>query len=290
MGVKLMTGATGEQNIEAADDRECLAGLTGVDSYVFDTRDKLKATLVNANTVTIGTGAGSMQGSRFRCPTTTTVTIKSGTQGQYRHDIIGLHFSRAASGKETLEFQALTGTPASSEGAAQDPSYKVGDLLKGDAEAFMPLYRVKLSGINASDPAPMFSVLKPLKSLGDSVSPRRGTLSAIGGWTLTNWAEQEPGVYVNGNVATLFGTIRRTAGGFSGAAWTKTFDIGKVNPRPKFRNEQFTTVNGSNGLNDSHFLLSVYTDGTIYVRAAKEFTLHDGDGISLDGFTYVVDS
>lgn len=162
MGVKLMTGATGEQNIEAADDRECLAGLTGAYSYVFDTREKLKATLVNANTVTIGTGAGSMQGSRFRCPTTTTVTIKSGTQGQYRHDIIGLHFSRAASGKETLEFQVLTGTPASSEGAAKDPSYTVGDLLKGDANAFFPLYRVKLSGINAANPEAMFPIVVPL--------------------------------------------------------------------------------------------------------------------------------
>lgn len=172
MGVKLMTGATGEQNIEAADDRECLAGLTGVDSYVFDTRDKLKATLVNANTVTIGTGAGSMQGSRFRCPTATTVTIKSGTQGQYRHDIIGLHFSRAASGKESLEFQVLTGTPASSDGAANDPAYKVGNLLKGDANAFFPLYRVKLSGINAANPEAMFPVLTSLKTLGDSVAKR----------------------------------------------------------------------------------------------------------------------
>lgn len=172
MGVKLMTGATGEQNIEAADDRECLAGLTGVDSYVFDTRDKLKATLVNANTVTIGTGAGSMQGSRFRCPTTTTVTIKSGTQGQYRHDIIGLHFSRATSGKETLEFQVLTGTPASSEGAAKDPAYTTGDLLKGDANAFFPLYRVKLTGINAANPEAIFPVMTSLKTLEDSVSRR----------------------------------------------------------------------------------------------------------------------
>lgn len=170
MGVKLMTGATGEQNIEAADDRECLAGITGLDSYVFPTGNQLKATLVDANTVTIGTGAGSLQGSRFRCPTTTTTTIKSGTQGQYRHDIIGLHFSRESNGKESLEFQVLTGTPASSDGAAEDPVYTAGDLLKGDAEAFMPLYRVKLSGINASDPEPMFSVLTPLATLGDSVS------------------------------------------------------------------------------------------------------------------------
>ena len=170
MGVKLMTGATGEQNIQAADDRECLAGITGLDSYVFPTGSQLKATLVDANTVTIGTGAGSLQGSRFRCSTTTTVKIQSGTQGQYRRDIIGLHFSRETSGREGLEFQVLTGKPASSEGAAADPAYTAGDLLKGDTEAFMPLYRVKLSGINAADPEPMFSVLTPLATLGDSVS------------------------------------------------------------------------------------------------------------------------
>lgn len=170
MGVKLMTGATGEQNIQAADDRECLAGITGLDSYVFPTGSQLKATLVDANTVTIGTGAGSLQGSRFRCSTTTTVNIQSGTQGQFRHDIVGLHFSRDTSGREGLEFQVLTGKPAASEGAAADPAYTAGDLLKGDAEAFMPLYRVKLSGINADDPEPMFSVLTPLATLMGSGS------------------------------------------------------------------------------------------------------------------------
>lgn len=179
MGVKLMTGATGEQNIQAADDRECLAGITGLDSYVFPTGSQLKAALVDANTVTIGTGAGSLQGSRFRCSTTTTVNIQSGTQGQYRRDIIGLHFSRETSGREGLEFQVLTGEPAASEGAAMDPAYTAGDLLKGDAGAFMPLYRVKLSGINASDPEPMFSVLTPLATLGDSVS-----YSTIGVWNV----------------------------------------------------------------------------------------------------------
>lgn len=169
MGVKLMTGATGEQNIQAADDRECLAGITGLDSYVFPTGSQLKATLVDANTVTIGTGAGSLQGSRFRCSTITAVNIQSGTQGQHRRDIVGLHFSRETSGREHLEFQVLTGEPAASEGAAADPAYTAGNLLKGDAEAFMPLYRVKLNGINAADPEPMFSVLTPLATIMDSV-------------------------------------------------------------------------------------------------------------------------
>lgn len=170
MGVKLMTGATGEQNIQAADDRECLAGITGIDNYVFPTGSQLKATLVDANTVTIGTGAGSLQGSRFRCSTTTTVNIQSGTQGQFRHDIVGLHFSRDTSGREGLEFQVLTGTPAASEDAATDPAFVAGDLLKGAADAFMPLYRIKLSGINAADPEPMFSIITPLATLGNSAS------------------------------------------------------------------------------------------------------------------------
>lgn len=219
MGVKLMTGATGEQNIQAADDRECLAGITGLDSYVFPTGNRLKATLVDANTITIGTGAGSLQGSRFRCSTTTTVNIQSGTQGQFRHDIVGLHFSRETSGREGLEFQVLTGEPAASEGAAADPAYTAGDLLKGDAEAFMPLYRVKLSGINASDPEPMFSVLTPLATLGDSVSQTQGSFRSANGWSVqagkvmragdcvTMWLDVAAGTGTNKNPGVTFATM-----------------------------------------------------------------------------------
>lgn len=211
MGVKLMTGATGEQNIQAADDRECLAGITGLDSYVFPTGNQLKATLVDANTVTIGTGAGSLQGSRFRCSTTTTVNIQSGTQGQYRHDIIGLHFSRETSGREGLEFQVLTGKPAASEGAAADPAYTAGDLLKGDAEAFMPLYRVKLSGINTSNPEPMFSVLTPLATIRDSLSR-----TTSDGWTI-----QKIGTMAICSIARTFNISTSHTQGFG-----KTLDYG----------------------------------------------------------------
>lgn len=223
MGVKLMTGATGEQNIQAADDRECLAGITGLDSYVFPTGSRLKATLVDANTVTIGTGAGSLQGSRFRCSTTTTVKIQSGTQGQFRRDIIGLHFSRETSGREGLEFQVLTGKPASSEGAATDPAYTAGDLLKGDAEAFMPLYRVKLSGINASDPEPMFSILTPLATLGDSVSHDSTKNKS---WNKNNWD-----IHLQHMFGQLYYLqIQRTYSLFGGASGTEILTLPDVHP------------------------------------------------------------
>ena len=179
MGVKLMTGATGEQNIQAADDRECLAGVTGLDSYVFPTAGRLAASLTDSNTLTIGTGAGSLQGARFRCPTTTAVTIENGTQAQHRRDVVGLRFSRASTGKESLTFEVLAGEPASTEAGAADPTYDEGDLLAGDAEAFMPLYRVKLSGINVSEPEAMFSVLTPLSDLRDSVSRAEASIAAL---------------------------------------------------------------------------------------------------------------
>lgn len=228
MGVKLMTGATGEQNIQAADDRECLAGITGLDSYVFPTGNQLKATLVDANTVTIGTGAGSLQGSRFRCSTTTTVNIQSGTQGQYRRDIIGLHFSRETSGREGLEFQVLTGEPASSEGAAADPAYTAGDLLKGDAEAFMPLYCIKLSGINAADPEPMFSVLTPLATLGDSVSHDTGKVYL---YNTPDWGSIS--YRAKGGVCTL--TITGVGGIAANGSWTVSNTI----PREFLPDESF---------------------------------------------------
>ena len=195
MGVKLMTGATGEQNIQAVDDRECLAGVTGLDSYVFPTAGRLAATLTDSNTLTIGTGAGSLQGARFRCPTTTTVTIESGTQAQYRRDVVGLRLSRASTGRESLAFEVLTGEPASTEAGAADPTYDEGDLLAGDAEAFMPLYRVKLSGINVSEPEAMFSVLTPVSDLRDSVS-RLESAQVPGAWTYLYGSETEDHVAV----------------------------------------------------------------------------------------------
>ena len=245
MGVKLMTGATGEQNIQAADDRECLAGITGLDSYVFMTGSQLKATLVDANTVTIGTGAGSLQGSRFRCSTTTTVTIQSGTQGQFRHDIIGLRFSRDTSGRESMEFTVLTGEPAASESEAADPTYTAGDLLKGDAEAFMPLYRIKLSGINAADPEPMFLVLTPL---GNSVSL----------YETENWSVVRVGMVI------YIRAIKIIADPFDGVKCKYTIPE-ELRPKHAWSAAMVTEHGGG----DDSYRLVVMPDGTIKVHSME---------------------
>ena len=70
--------------------------------------------------------------------------------------------------KEKAELVCVRGTPAASD--PQDPEYNDGSILDGSLVVDMPLYRVPLDGISVGDPEPMFSVLTPLATLGDSVS------------------------------------------------------------------------------------------------------------------------
>ena len=109
------------------------------------------------------------------------------------------------------------------DSAAVDPSYTAGDLLKGDAEAFMPLYRVKLSGINAADPEPMFSVLTPLATLEDSVSHDNAKNKS---WNQNNW-----GIYLQHMFGNLYYLqIQRTYSSFGGANGTEILTLNNVHP------------------------------------------------------------
>lgn len=159
MALKGLTIATDTQNIDAADDRECLAGICGTGSYVYDTGNKLAATLDDANHVTIATGAGVMQGTMFRNTASMQVTIESGSQTTYRKDLIGVKFERDATGKESMTLDVVKGTPAASLATAAVPSYTEGDLLAGDDSGFFPLYRVDISGVSPATPVKLFSTL-----------------------------------------------------------------------------------------------------------------------------------
>ena len=288
--MELVTGKAGTPHVSSADDGRRIAGEVGTGSYVLQTGGRLAPSLVDANTVRFATGDMIVQGRHIGLTAPEDVKVASGTQGKKRTDYVCVHYRRDVSGAsptlvETAEWTVLQGTPGTE---ATPPSVPAGSILDGDADVTVPIASVSFDGLATGEPKLLVPVLTPLATLGDSVSPRQGTLSAIGGWEVINWAGQQPGVYVNGSVATICGTIVRRAGGFTGAAWTNSFDIGKVSPRPKFPNEQMVYVNGRSGLNNAFFLLHIDTDGTIFARAGMDFTLNTGDGISLDGYTYII--
>lgn len=281
MAFEIIDGMTGTKHISSDDLSALNIATVGRSHCVLEYGDDFKLTMSSANSAILGTGVGIVAGRRFWNQAATNLTIQSGTQGQKRNDIVVARYNKTSAGIESITPVVIKGTPTT--GTPADPAITVNDLK---------LWRVPLNGISVGTPVRLFGPVTSLADIGNIVNtirPKQGTLSAIGGWQLEGWTGQQPGVYINGNMATLYGTIKRLAEGFSGPAWTKNFDIGHVSPRPKFQNEQWVLVNGKSGLNAASFLLSVHTDGTIFVRSATNFTLNYGDGISLDGYTYIID-
>lgn len=160
--MRILTGSTGANHVTAADDGALYAGIIGSGSYVLDIGQKFAATVVNATTVKLADGDGVLQGRHFRTDPgeTDTVTIEDGSLGTSRNDVIGVRYIKDA-GVESMAWQVIKGTATT--GTATDPTYSEGDVLGGESSAFMPMYRVKLSGANLSAIEPMFSVLTPAR-------------------------------------------------------------------------------------------------------------------------------
>lgn len=135
--------------VSARDDAfiyHALAGKSGIYNY----GNKLSHTVVSANLVRIKDGIALLQGRNYVIypSETVDVTIDNGTQGTKRNDIIVVEFERTSS-KETTTIKVIKGTPVSS-GNATDPSLTQQDTLASGTKYQLPLYRVRLDGINVS--------------------------------------------------------------------------------------------------------------------------------------------
>lgn len=164
--MRILTGSTGASHVTAADDGALYAGIVGSGSYVLDIGQKFAATVLSAVAVKLGDGDGILQGRHFRTEPgdSDTVAIAESTAGSNRNDIIGVKYVNNA-GVESMAWQVIKGTATT--GTATDPTYDEGDVLGGDTEAFMPMYRVRLSGASISTVEPLFAVLTPANSLAN---------------------------------------------------------------------------------------------------------------------------
>lgn len=151
MTIKLMTGATGEQNILAEDDRSLNRGILGFNSFCTSHEGSFEATVTASNTVTIGVGSGSFQGAFFRITEAEEVTVESTEVGKHRTDVIALSFNRTSEGRESIALVDIKGAEASSASDAKAPDVNEGDVEaagSGDGIAYFPLYEVGVSGGN----------------------------------------------------------------------------------------------------------------------------------------------
>lgn len=161
----LVTGYAGQAHITAADDGSFNTAIFGTGEYVLDVGNKLAASVVSNNKITIADGDLLMQGRHVRLNEGTTVdlTINNGTQDKLRNDLIVARYTKdAVSGVEEVSLVVIQGTAVDSN--PSDPAYTSGDLINDhDLLNDMPLYRVPLNGLNIGTLVPLFSIAEVVK-------------------------------------------------------------------------------------------------------------------------------
>ncbi len=175
MTIELVDGKAGTAHISSEDKAIIHQAKFGAGDMVFEWGDAMSCTMQSANKAVIGTGCASIQGLDWHITNPETVTIQSGSSGKNRNDIICAHYHREIStGVEKVELVAFKGVP--SDGAAVDPTIPSAKILNGAADAYMPLWRIPLTGITAGTPVRLFN---KRYALWDSVTPIRFTKLTI---------------------------------------------------------------------------------------------------------------
>lgn len=116
-------------------------------SGVMDRGKKLLLTVASANSIKIADGIVVIQGRPYVIYPNelVTLTVENGTQNMKRNDLVVAEFSKDSS-SETFSFKVIKGTAVASNPV--DPSISQQDTLTSGTRYQLPLYRIRLNGIN----------------------------------------------------------------------------------------------------------------------------------------------
>ncbi len=157
MEANLLTGHSGKPHVYGADIADFFQATIGDGRYILDTRQKCRLEVTNANTLTLMAGIVLWDG-RPVAVNHGKLTISNGRQGKSRYDLIGLQFKRA-SGIETVEVKILEGE--SVVGTPSLPKHEHPNLTAQTSSAFLPLYKIRIDGLNVRQPEMLISIGKP---------------------------------------------------------------------------------------------------------------------------------
>ena len=188
--VHLVTGYAGKPHVTSSDQGSFNAALVGSEEYVLPKGKQFAATVTSSNIITVSDGDILMQGRHIRLNENSTVglNIDNGQQGYLRNDLIVVRYTKdATTSIEDANLVVIKGTATT--GNPADPAHKSGDIIgNGATEHDMPLYRVKLNGLDVQLEA-LFTVANttPAKLLeqiqeheADKTNPHNVTADQIG--------------------------------------------------------------------------------------------------------------
>lgn len=168
--INIVTGFKDEPHVTSADDGSLNAGIFGEGTYILNRGQKMRAEIVNANTVRIYDGDVIMQGRQARIETGNykELTIDNGAQGMKRNDLVIVRYTKDASTQvESMELDVIKGTATS--GTPTDPSYTNGNIFSGAALAEYPLYRITINGLTPQTPVKVALDISSIDQIVDYV-------------------------------------------------------------------------------------------------------------------------
>lgn len=178
--MEIVNGYTGTDNVTAEMDGGLYASLAGSGKYVLELGSKLACSVTSANQITIADGGVLINGryGYIRQGATDTLTIDNGRTGYNRNDLVVAHYHAAAlSGIESLNIEIVKGKE--STGIAADPVLVEGNILSGDKDVYLPLYRLPITGINLGTPVKLFGTLMGLDSCASNIAAVGNSIKSL---------------------------------------------------------------------------------------------------------------
>ena len=174
-GITVNTAPEAEPHIYAEDDAAIFQAMFGEDG-VSSIGQACKATVLSNNKVRIADGVLCVGGHFARIPYGEYVDceIANGQSGKNRSDIIVAKFVTTGSGGiDTMTCEVKQGTANTT---ATDPTLTQNDIYKGGKIRELPLYRVKLEGLNITAVEQLFTVNPTNKDLSNKLTELNGKI------------------------------------------------------------------------------------------------------------------
>lgn len=168
-GLTLNTPPEETAHIYAEDDAAIFQSIAGGDG-VFAIGQQCKATTLSNNKIRIADGVVIIGGHFARIPygEYEDCEIENGESGKKRNDIIVAVFETTGTGGiDKMHCIVKKGVAGS---AAVDPELKQDDIYNNGKIRELPLYRVKLNGLNIVAVEPLFNVLMNMSEINKSLS------------------------------------------------------------------------------------------------------------------------
>lgn len=219
MSLHFVTSAQPTDHVYSSDEARKTEGMIGSGGFVLGIKDKLSASMIDANTLRILEGDIIFCGRQVNITNYEEVTIQNGTPGMNSIALVVLNMKTNPSEEATIKVYEGTET----DGDPVMPEYIEGDLNNGDTEAEMPLYAITKTGLSVGDPVAQFDVWVSEKEF-------RTSIDQLNKQTLVNIQNKHKVTYeVKAGIVTVRGaSLGNSSTGGTNAGGSKNVDIGTM--------------------------------------------------------------